>query len=99
MIQPGDKLRLDHINSLPQPFTGVFIGGDEWPIEDIDVQTGLLRIDVGGKLQVMHIAEVRHFVDANGVAHVAESFYVDYEPDDGQSDAAHYERRMEACRE
>ena len=50
MVQTGDKLKFDYINSLPQPFMGVFIGGDEWPIEDIDVQTGLLRIDVCGKI-------------------------------------------------
>jgi hypothetical protein len=69
---------MDHINSLPQPFIGVFIGGgDRWPIEDIDVQTGLLRIDVCGKLQVKHISDVRHFIDADGDIHDAESFYVD----------------------
>ena len=77
MIATGDKLKMDHVNSLPQPFMGVFIGGDEWPIEDIDVQTGLLRIDVCGKLQVKHIGDVKHFVDADGGIHDSESFYVD----------------------
>lgn len=75
-----DKLRMDYINSLPQPFMARFIGGDEWPIHDIDVETGLLRIDVCGKLQAMHIADVRFFRDAEGAEHDAESFYSDYVP-------------------
>ena len=77
MIETGDRLKLDHINSLPQPFIGVFFGGDRWPIEDIDVQTGLLRINVCGKLQVKHIGDVKHFVDADGGIHDSDSFYVD----------------------
>lgn len=77
MIEAGDRLKMDHINSLPQPFIGVFVGGDRWPIEDIDVQTGLLRIDVCGRLQVKHIGEVRNFVDADGGIHDPESFFVD----------------------
>lgn len=76
----GDLLRLDYINSLPQPFIARFIGGDEWPVHDIDVQTGLLRIDVCGKLDVKHIADVRFFRDEAGVEHDSETFYSDYEP-------------------
>ena len=75
----GDRLRMDYINSLPQPFIAKFIGGDEWPIYDIDVQTGLLRIDVCGKLQVKHIADVRFFRDMDGIEHDSETFYSDYE--------------------
>lgn len=69
---------MDYINSLPQPFIGRFIGGDEWPIYDIDVQTGLLRIDVCGKLQAKDIADVRFFRDDDGVEHDSETFYSDY---------------------
>jgi hypothetical protein len=57
----------------------VFYGGDEWPLESIDVQTGMMRIDVCGKLQVKHIGDVREFIDADGDRHSADSFYVDYE--------------------
>jgi len=74
----SDKLRIDYINILPQPLIGRFIGGDEWPVWDIDVQTGLLRIDVCGKLQVKEIADVRYFRDADGVEHDSETFYSDY---------------------
>lgn len=85
----GDRLRMDYINSLPQPFIAKFWGGDEWPIYDIEVQTGLLRIDVCGKLQVKHIADVRLFRDAEGIEHDSETFYSDYE---SPNDQAHRRR-------
>jgi hypothetical protein len=69
---------MEYINSLPQPFIATFCGGDEWPVYDIEVQTGLLRIDVVGKLQVTGIGEVIFFTDESGVKHDAETFYSDY---------------------
>ena len=78
----SDKLRLDYINSLPQPFIARMYGGSEWPVYDIDVGTGLLRLDVIGKLDISHIGNVREFVDANGDIHDVDTFYSDYEPDD-----------------
>ena len=75
-----DKLNINHINSLPQPFIVHFVGGDEWPVHDIDVETGLLRIDVCGKLQVKHIGEAALFRDMDGAEHDAETFYSDYVP-------------------
>ena len=42
-----DILRMDYINSLPQPFIARFYGGSEWPVYDIEVQTGLLRAKLG----------------------------------------------------
>jgi hypothetical protein len=76
-IEAGDLLDIDYINSLPQPLIGVFFSGDRWPIVDIDVQTGVLRIDVCGKLQVMRIGDAKEFVDADGGIHDSESFYID----------------------
>lgn len=75
-----DLLKLDYINGLPQPFIAHFFGGDEWPICDIDVETGLMRIDVCGKLQVKHIGDVKFFLDADGTEHDSETFYSDFEP-------------------
>ena len=72
-----DKLRMDFINSLPQPFIVRFIDGTEWPLYDIDVETGILRIDVCGKLQIMHIGEAALFRDMDGAEHDAETFYSD----------------------
>lgn len=47
-----DVLRMDHINSLPQPFLVRFCGDKDWwwPVHDFEVGTGLMRIDVCGKL-------------------------------------------------
>jgi hypothetical protein len=71
----NDLLLLDKINSLPHPLFGKFLGGWCWPIFDIDVQTGLLRIDVCGKLQVSGVGELTCLVDANMTEHPIEQFY------------------------
>jgi len=71
----SDILKMDYINSLPQPFIARFIGGSEYPIYDIDVETGLMRVDVMGKLDVTHISEVNYFLDMDGVKHDPETFY------------------------
>lgn len=68
-------LRMEYINGLPQPFIAHLYGGSEWVVCDIDVQTGLLRIDVCGLLEVKHIGDVKFFRDMNGVEHSADSFY------------------------
>lgn len=73
----SDLLRMNYINSLPQPFIAKCYGGSEWPVYDIDVETGLLRLDVVGKLDVSHIGNVRAFVDAEGVEHDADDFYLE----------------------
>ena len=74
-----DLLRMDYINSLPQPFIAHFFGGSEWPVHDIEVQTGLLRIDVVGMLEVKHISDVKFFRDADGAEYDADSFYSEYD--------------------
>ncbi|TDV06031.1 hypothetical protein [Paraburkholderia caballeronis] len=74
---------MDWINSLPQPF----LAGDRdhngkriwWPVNDFEVQTGLYRIDVCGKLDVCHIGDHFVFMDGNGVEHGHEDFFVDSE--------------------
>lgn len=75
----ADLLRIDYINSLPQPFMAHFYGSEvEWPVYDIDVETGTLRIDVCGLLQVKHIGDVKFFRDVAGFEHESDSFYSDY---------------------
>jgi hypothetical protein len=49
----------------------------QWPVYDIDVETGLYRIDVCGKLQAEHISGAAEFRDADGVVHDSESFYLE----------------------
>jgi len=72
-----DILKADLINSLPQPLTVRLLGEKEpmWELHDIDVETGLLRINVCGKLQGMHISDIGDFTDMDGVTHDPDSFY------------------------
>lgn len=74
-----DKLDMAAINGLPHPLTARFVGDEKWPIHDIDVETGLMRIDVCGLLQCMHFTEVTHILDADGGSHDAERFW-NWEP-------------------
>lgn len=73
-----DKLNMEALNALPQPLVARFCGDQMWwPIEDIDVQTGLMRIDVCGKLQVKEFCDVMEFNDADGGRHDPDDFYND----------------------
>ncbi len=71
----ADKLDMAAINDLPHPLIARFVGDDYWPVHDIDVVTGLMRIDVCGLLQPMRFSEVTHILDADGVSHDAERFW------------------------
>lgn len=73
----SDILDMDYINSLPQPFIGRQLGGWWWAVHDFEVQTGMMRIDVCGLLQVTHIGEFTAFRDGSGIEHDAEGFYSD----------------------
>ncbi|HEJ7993715.1 hypothetical protein [Serratia marcescens] len=82
----GDLLNMELINSLPGPLWGSENGKDWWwPIHDIDVQTGLLRIDVCGLLEVKHILDFRVIRDDSQTMHAPDDFYLE---NDGGSDAS-----------
>jgi hypothetical protein len=70
-----DLLRMNHINALPHPFLARFCGGGVWPVIDIDVQTGCMRIDVCGMPQVTRFAEVMAITDGDGQTHDPDTFY------------------------
>lgn len=75
----GDSLRMDYINSLPHPFLARFCGDKTWwPVNDFEVGTGLMRINVCGKLQVKHFCEVMEVQDGNGLLHDPETFWTDW---------------------
>jgi hypothetical protein len=75
----SDLLRLDYINSLPHPFLARFYGDkDWWPVNDFEVQTGLMRIDVCGLLEVEHFTEVMEIRDGDCITHEADTFYSDW---------------------
>lgn len=70
-------LRMNYINSLPQPFLVRFCGDKSawWPVYDFEVQTGLMRIDVCGRLQVKRFGEVMEIRDGNDQPHDPDTFY------------------------
>lgn len=71
-------LDMDYINSLPQPLMARKGSRDWWwPVNDIEVKTGLLRVDICGKLEIWSIGEVVGFMDDRGVEHSADDFYAD----------------------
>lgn len=72
----SDVLRMDYINSLPQPFLVRFCGDKLWwPVNDFDVSTGLMRIDVCGLLQVKSFGEVMEIRDGDHQTHDPDTFY------------------------
>jgi len=74
-----DLLNIDFINSLPQPLWVRQWGDKEflWPLYEICVETGLIRIDVCGKLDNLHIGDVAQFKDDNGTVYESEEFYLE----------------------
>jgi len=80
----SDLLRMDFINSLPQP---LFIRqwGDKgfmWPVQDMCVESGIVRIDVCGLLQAIHIGDIAELKDDGGNIYESEVFYSDYIEDE-----------------
>lgn len=77
----SDILDYDWINSRGQLYARLNALPDAywWPVYDIEVQTGLIRIDVVGKLQVTSMYEVMGFKDDNGTEYGCDDFYCDGE--------------------
>ena len=72
----SDVLRMDYINSLPQPFTARFCGDTWWwPVIDFAVDIGCLRIDVSGLSQVKSFGEVMEIEDGYGNRHDPDDWY------------------------
>lgn len=86
----ADKLRMDYINSLPQPFVAKFYPSDKygWPVESIEVECALIRIDVCGKLEVKSFADVVSIMDDSGMVHDPETFWADWRPTESPSEPA-----------
>jgi len=69
-----DRLDMDYINSLPQP-----LWDGDFPVYDIDVQTGLYRVDVCGLLEVRRIDQCFTMKDATRKNHFTCDFELDPE--------------------
>lgn len=76
----ADLLRMDYINSMPQPFYVRLLGDKEiqWPVESICVETGCARIDVCGMLHVVRVSDFSFMMTADGDEVDIESLYCDY---------------------
>lgn len=72
----SDLLDMEKINSTPQPLW-VEQHGQWWPVHDIDVQTGMMRIDACGILDVIHFGGVMRVRDDSGHIHDADEFYLE----------------------
>lgn len=73
-----DLINMELINSLPQPLWVSENGKDWWwPVQDIDVQSGLVRIDVCGILQVNHLSHWLYMRDDAQVIHDPDDFYLE----------------------
>jgi hypothetical protein len=76
----NDLLVMYRINELEQPLSVRFAGDEHWwELHDVDVETGLLRINVMGKLEARHFGEVMELQDLNGVIYDSDYFYNDNE--------------------
>ncbi len=75
----GDALRMDYINSLPQPFIARLCGEKEalWEVYDIGVDVGLCRILVGGMIQCVWFSEIMELIDADGVKHDPDDWWAE----------------------
>lgn len=75
----SDLLLMDKINALPQPLLVRICGNGWWPLYDVDVETGLIRLDIHGKLEVSHFGEVTAICDETGREHEPDDFYNEQE--------------------
>lgn len=78
----SDILRLDYINSLPQPFLAELLGDKEGygaEVILICVETGLMQLNICGRIDRCHISDVSTFVDMAGVRHDPDSFWADFD--------------------
>lgn len=73
---PEDMLDIKKFNSLPGPVTARIVGGGEYWIETLCVQTGLMRLDVSGQIDFNEFAMVAMLIDSNGIEHDPDDFYL-----------------------
>lgn len=75
-----DLLSFEKINALPHPLMIREFSHDWWwPLIDIDVQSGLYRVDVCGKSQTFSVGGCTQIQDGTGDIHDMDIFFTDYE--------------------
>lgn len=75
--QVGDVICIEKFNSLSSPVTASMYGGGEYWIETLDVQTGLMRLDVCGQIDLSSFGLVKSLIDADGISHDPDDFWVE----------------------
>ncbi|AUR91210.1 hypothetical protein NVP1228O_47 [Vibrio phage 1.228.O._10N.261.49.C1] len=75
-LKVGDILNCELINSLSHPLIGVK-GDNRYDIETICIQTGCVRFDVGGPIQIGEMIDFDHILDGNYNKHEIDDFYLD----------------------
>lgn len=75
-IQKGDIINGVKFNALSSPVTAKIAGGGEWWIESLDVQTGLMRLDICGQIDLCHFCEVIELIDYNGNKYDPDDFWI-----------------------
>lgn len=68
-----DRLDMEKINQLGQLYVRIS-GSTWWPLESIDVETGLFRIDVIGMLEAHDWCDAFEFRDESGKVYEPEEF-------------------------
>lgn len=76
-VQKNDILDIDKFNALPHPVTAILYGDTSgyW-IETLCVQTGCMRLDVMGQIDLCHFDSVKQLVDIDGGKHDPDEFWI-----------------------
>lgn len=77
----ADLLDMGWINKQQHPLW-VQTLNSWWPVHDLDVETGLIRIDVCGMLDVIHVGSIFGFRDGNLIEYPVEALYSDAIPEE-----------------
>ena len=72
----GDILSMEKFSALPHPIVGKMMGGGEWEIETVCILTGIMRLNVCGKIDLEDFSMVKTIVDANGDEHDPDDFWL-----------------------
>jgi len=73
----GDILSIVKFNALPSPVTAKMFGGDEYWIETLCVQTGCMRLDVSGQIDLSEFSMVKTLIDSDGNEHDPDEFWIE----------------------
>lgn len=77
VTKKGDILNIEKFNELPSPVTARLMGGDEYWIDTLCVQTGLMRLDISGQIDLSEFCMVKTLIDSDGNEHDPDDFWIE----------------------